>query len=90
METGNPLYKLITMTEALYHWYEEGRRLPGYRPHNGAPYICYLLDVKYRFGNVSQLDREHPGLMEAIAGPNGWAILQMLIARKGLKDETTT
>jgi len=70
----------------LQDWYKEGKPLPGYEYMNGGPYLAWLLGKSkspshYDVGDFPLLEESNP----ALEGPNGWTVLQMLIARKGLK-----
>ena len=77
----------------LHLWHAEGRSMPGYVKGNFRPYIAYLLgtlDSPINWRAQHDLDSllvGHENLFDQIPGPHGWAVLQMLIARKGVKDD---
>ena len=79
--------------EQMQRWSLQKRPLPDYVYGNGSPYIAYLLGIydgprgpPFKDSkNFTELVAHHsPDIFKMIAGPNGWAILQTLIARKGL------
>ena len=83
-----------TAVKAMQQWKCEGRSMPLYVFANGAPYVAYLLglhngalDGSNPLNCQQAVNVHHPGLWDKLAGPNGWAVLATLIARKGLYDE---
>lgn len=63
--------------------------MPGYVFGHGAVYIAYLLglyngplDASEHSTMLKLINKKHPDILELLKGPHGWAILQMLIARK--------
>lgn len=88
-----PEFNKIRVYRNLQNWCREGRSMPGYSLGYGGPYIGYLLGltsspVDSSLNSKGYLDLEdeitkaHPRIWEMLEGPNGWTILQMLIARK--------
>ena len=85
------LKPLIRCNEQILDWHEKGKRLPGYVPHNGGPFLARLLDYDggmpvNGFKLVKWLNQHHPGICENITGPNGWAVMRALIIRKEQRD----
>ncbi len=80
----------------LQEWSQEGRAMPKYVFGYGSPYVAFLLgvyngpldesynrDLSFEKG-IAQVN---PDIWKLLLGPNGWAIMKCLIARKGLNDE---
>jgi hypothetical protein len=63
----------------LRQWHDSSRVLPGYVYGNGTEYLCLLLGVPNTSG--LRLAKSHPHIMANLVGPNGWAYLQIMIAR---------
>ncbi len=82
------LYPLHKFCDNVRHW-SNTHPIPGYRRNHGAPFLADLLN--YPGTNINMyltmdfmdfLDTNHPFLLDKLNGPHGWAILQMLLARK--------
>lgn len=75
--------QLISACTLIRHWHGEGKKLPGYVRGNGSSYLMLLLGVEHRGAQhcADYLYEKHPGLVEALCSPHGWAVMRTLIIR---------
>lgn len=72
--------------DQFVHWVDEGKYIPYYERKNFYPFLAKLFDVKYGDGISERQERvdeyvskHHPDLYSKLAGPYGWAVLQILL-----------
>lgn len=80
--------KAREVNRLLRGWYSESRRMLGYTPGEGGPYLGYLLGIDwYRNNLVTFTSKVNDlGIYDQLLGPHGWAVLQMLIIKKAERD----
>jgi hypothetical protein len=94
-EYGINWQKHMHVNNKLQDWYHEGKKLPDYEQGHGTLFLANLLGCDINPFNITSLlhwhkwlDENHPHILDSLLGPHGWAILNVLIARKEQRDGT--
>lgn len=86
-------YEILNpVLEKLMRWSTEGRALPGYRYGDGTSFLAALLNISKEMekarnkphttlGFTAEMVIANRNTLIALAGPHGWALLQMLIIK---------
>ncbi len=83
--------KIEEVCNCISCWYVENKKMPGYVVNMGKSYLGRILGFEPRDSNFylemgSWVEEKHPGLLDKLLGPHGWAVLQMLIIKS--KEDT--
>lgn len=77
---------ILRVLTKLRDWHKSGRSTPGYVPGRGFDYLAKLTGVSLGRtdirADIRKITAKHPNLFENLDGPNGWAILNILIVNK--------